>query len=524
MFRFGRVFLWLFILCSSLHDSSGGINHGLNTTFDPNSWGGAAAVSCLTAAVGGTCATGYNATCNGIASDSAALASWRTANASNVSNPAQSPLYIPPGSKCVFDTGSTSFLWDGTIGHSGVQKAVIWAYGASATAAGMQTSGFFQDNLHSSRINTANIGDDTVTLTPTAFGNGEISRYAVGNWICIDGVELQTPNSYPPNFSFFEFHRITNINPGTGVITLDAQLSKQYKSTWPLIDAGSASTTDLAGPASIHLMDASWNTDSALYGLTVPGPNGVNSSGRKLAHYNVSFNGNGVAPSTGVDISYTGSYLGTQVEVDKEITTLAFRNSSAVQILFQSSSIDTVIFSGVSLTGGLNGTPNNLSCTNSVLNNVVFIGPTQFGHGNSLSFTNCTIPVSDGHGLNSGPTVLSVDPSIFSYSNGTFSVAVASDHPTIQWAVPGEKYFFATAGNAQCSTATSFAISDISVVSTTLNITTGSWTQNGSPISTPVALPTPCSGGAASKYIAYPAATITQTNSGPMDLTVFAAP
>src|SRR6266436_1704346 len=46
--------------------------HGLNTTFDPARWGGPSAVSCLGPSIVGTCDTGYNATCAGGATDSAA--------------------------------------------------------------------------------------------------------------------------------------------------------------------------------------------------------------------------------------------------------------------------------------------------------------------------------------------------------------------------------------------------------------------------------------------------------------------
>jgi hypothetical protein len=260
-------------------------------------------------------------------------------------------------------------------------------------------------------------------------------------------------------------------------------------------------------------MNPSWKTNAAIYGLTVLGPNGVGSSGKDISHYDVSFNGLGVAPSAAMNVGYAFSWLGSQVEIDKDITNLLFLRSSAVQLLFQSASIDNLRLDGVVLPGALNGTPGNTVCVNSVLNPAAFIGPTQFGHGNSISLDGCTVPVS-GSGLTTGPTVISVDAATLSYSSGTFSIAVASDHPVVQWGAIGQKYFFATAGNAQCSTPTSFKITDMNIVSTTLNIVTD----------LVGALPTPCSGGAAAKYIAYPAATITQKFSGPADLTQFAAP
>lgn len=495
----------LLLTCAS---AVAGGRGGHNTTFDANLFGGPSNVSCLTAAVAGVCATGYNAPCDGVSSDSTAYDAFRSASVA--ANPAPAYLYIPPPCKLKF-ASSNGFIWDGVAAHAGIQRLTVWAYGVTAVApVSLQTGGFWQDNVHSARIQTAIPGDATVTLVTAS----DALRFSVGDWICVDALELQT-SGFPPNFAFFEYRLITAITgTTTKVFTLSSPLTKTYKSTWPLIDAGSGSTTDLAGPATIHVMQPSWNANTTIYGLTVPASaGGVNSSGRDIVHYDVVFNGTGNAPTTAIDIWYFGSSLGPQVETDKEVSNLNFVRSSAQQIFVQSSSVDNLLLDTVTLWGALNGTALNTTIRNSVLSPVAFIGPTDFGHGNTLTIDGTTIPVSGG-GLTTSPAVIRVDPSIFAYSSGVFSIPVASAASVWQWAVPGQKYFFAKLDNTQCSTPTTFTITDLAVVSTTLNITTD----------LVGALPTPCSGGAASWYVAYPAATITQKFSGPANLTQYAAP
>src|SRR5262249_17219325 len=134
-------------------------------------------------------------------------------------------------------------------------------------------------------IASTNIGDMSVTL----LNAGDASNFAVGNWVCVCGLELQH-GGFPPNFQFYEYRLITNISGTT--VTLNAPLANQYLSTWPQND-----TKD--GPAAIWLMDSTWNSNVAIYGLTFIANPQFDAAGRTVALYDVVLPAvDNVAPST----------------------------------------------------------------------------------------------------------------------------------------------------------------------------------------------------------------------------------
>jgi hypothetical protein len=62
----------------------------------------------------------------------------------------------------------------------------------------------------------------------------------------------------PPNPQFFDYVMITNINAGTGVITISAPLKYSYSQNWPNFVQGDANTTDLGGPGTLFALSDAW--------------------------------------------------------------------------------------------------------------------------------------------------------------------------------------------------------------------------------------------------------------------------
>ncbi len=524
-FDLNRILVLLLLTCSFAHAGGRG---GHNTTFDPNLFGGAANVSCLTTSVAGTCSTGYNATCNGVADDSTPLKNWLAA--SLAANPARAVLYIPPGSRCHF-ASVNNFVVDTSIAGSGgfqygdgIRNAVIWGYGASSDAWAVIGEGFGQNNLTTARIQTVSAGATSVTLSV----GGDASKFAIGKWIAITGIQLQN-GGYPQNFQFFEYKLITNIVGS--VITLNSPLTYSYKSTWPVYDAGSASTTDYGGPGTIYLMGPSWNTNVQVYGLGFNPTTGgaeLPSSGRNISFYDIAFaqsipssSAAGPAPSMSeatwfFNTSWSTLSSSSGMEIDKQVSFLGLINSNG-RIFTQSAANDNLLISG--FRGSISGTAKNTTILNAVLpavteGNSLTIGPNCYGQGSTLAI--------DGTSIASGSSVnCFVLKTALSYSTGTFSIANGSVFAnTLTWGVPGGRYFFGFAfGSTTCNAGVSFTITDITQDVTNTNYITD----------LVGALPNPtCDAGSGSqvydRYVAYPAATITQKNSTGTNMTQFAAP
>lgn len=493
---FNAVLLLIFLV--AIDDGSASINHGINTTFNPAAWGGAANVSCLTAAIPGTCSTGYNATCNGIANDDTALANWRTA--SIAANPARAVLYIPPGSNCNFVSCAVFVTADpcnGTEGTPGILNVVVWGYGATVNAAWFGGLDFYQgDEIHGALIQSANIGDTVLNLVTSA----QSSRLAVGNYIYVDGLALQK-GGFPPNWQFYETHRVIAIN--SGAITIDAPLKHKYLSTWPQID-----DFNTGGPASIHILQTSWNVDFEVHGLTITGPGQVNVIGRNIRVYGTAFGSGGSGPSSSASIMYSNTSGGT--ELDKNVENMAIYSHSfscsplpCGNFTIQNPSAANLIINGMTLSGSLNGTAENVVVTNSKFS-ALRVGPTGFGAGGSLSISNTTFQTA------SSSTNLNIALSALSWDNaGTLSIPNNSASINVAWAifVPGATYYFGESDGT-----------DSSIPHTTFHVT--GITTNGATTfyATDIpagALPSPsCNSQPCLTVAVYSLTTVTQTNTG----------
>jgi hypothetical protein len=173
--------------------------------------------------------TDFGASCNGSGNDNAAFTAFNSwAKSWQISNSGLIELDIPSGSVCTFSSTGESGNWFAR----GIKSLLV--VGSGATTGSRATlsdnngagNGFFlggfgivADKVHSSRVATVAAGANIVTLlTP-----GESSRFKVGNWALISGLDMMG-YGYPPNPAFFEYVQITAINSGTGAITFAAPL------------------------------------------------------------------------------------------------------------------------------------------------------------------------------------------------------------------------------------------------------------------------------------------------------------
>lgn len=487
--------LLVVLICALFSTSAfAGGRGGHNTTFDPNLFPGAATY-CLTAVVSGKCSTGFNATCDGAANDTAAYKSFlATATALTT----QVVLYIPPGSRCriVYDGTFTSNVLGSITSGTAIKNFVQWGYGASIDL--YLSFGFTGSSARTGLIQSTTPGDTSVTLITA----GDASNYIVGDWVCVCGLELQH-GGFPPNFQFYEFRMITAINGG--LVSLSSALSNQYLSTWPTSDPKD-------GPAAIWPMVSAWNAIAAIYGINVVETGGqINVNGRTVTLQDVTIpRVKNVAFSANQTISAFFTDLGSP-EVDKIIERAILYRSTASVITIQSPAPTQMEFVSSSVSTSLNGTPGNIAIINSRIP-VVAPGPVGYGHGQSI--------VSDGTYFGAAQQN-TTNILLFDLTLTTGVLSIAKTNPNrfnlLAIGVPGQKYYY---GAADCTNnsipATVFSITamreDVSNFYADTDIL-------GSPAPT-------CGGVACTKICPYAAALITQKNSpaGSANITTFAAP
>lgn len=411
---------FLLLLSAQVGSGRGG---GHVTTWDPNLFGGGWV--CFGTAVTG-CSQGFNATCSGVADDTAALTSFRSFAAAQLG---QVKLYIPPGAKC-------NIVYDGTFSFtSGAHTLIVWAYGATfnnLTLGGIQA--FFQDAVHQALISNANAGDTTVIVT-----DGNFARFKQKDWIAVTGIALQN-FGYPPNHQFFEYRLIVNCGTTDGspctsaTFTLESQLINTYKSTWPTVSTGLIPS----GPATIFDLDQAWNTNLQWYGGTSLSVAQENLLGRDIAIYDLNIvDGN---PTVSKNWWCFYCRFSLQTEIDKDNENVYFYRS-AIGAVASSSVNRNITYDATSGSGSLNGTGRFVTVKNGSSFVGAALGTAGYGHSETLTL--------DGSNLGAFQCSLNaVQVGWLTYSSGTFSIANAAPNwaNAVSWGVPGYSYFFGTVG------------------------------------------------------------------------------
>jgi opacity protein-like surface antigen len=210
--------------------------------------------------------TDFGATCNGVADDSRAFASfiawakrWQQTNSGLIE------LDLPSGSTCILYNPH----W------AGIKKLQIVGYGATLKGSfflgvdGMRTGPDYRG-----KVQSVSAGSNSVTLLNAA----DAAKFKVGAWALMSGYDLQgllnVDYGYPPNWAFMEYVQISSINGAT--VTFTAPLKYSYLSNWPSFNRWNG------GPAQLNVLSDDWNIELEYKGLHISMPGQIYANGRTV--------------------------------------------------------------------------------------------------------------------------------------------------------------------------------------------------------------------------------------------------
>lgn len=368
----------------------------------------------------------FRAICDGKTDAAPAFAAF---NKWAVTQTAMVQLTIPSGSVCAFK--SSQALW----WAKGIKNLLVVGYGATLTNNGSDVPAFFlggrgqyQDNRHSARLATVSAGSSKVQLlTPS-----QASLFTVGNYALITGFDLQgvwqTPYGYPTNPHWFEYAKVTSIDPTSGTVTFGAPLKNTYKSTWPSYNSGSQFEVDAGGPATLYALDPSWDTQVEYRGLTISQDKvQTYSNGRSITYRDVKFTGAncGVPTQNVLWQAINTDMSACNMEVDKLITSMVMDRVTINQLKFQSSSTDLLTMSNSTVISQMTGTPKKAVISDTKITDFR-PGAFAYGRTDEVVCTNCVIQSFNPSGVfesgfGSNPVQLSyaMSKGVISFPNGT---------------------------------------------------------------------------------------------------------
>lgn len=391
---------------------------------------------------------------------------WARAN-QGASN--QVVLTIPNGSNCWFGNGTFNYISVFNAFAAGINNLIVEGAGATLNSvggrgfalggSGVCQSGLTSVNGCSARIQTANPNDTTVTLTADSLAAGYASRFnaVAGQWIMIGGLDIQglfqAGFGYPPNQNVFEWRQITNVNAGTGVITLDRSLTNYYSADWPNYNPGSNFESDSGGSATIWTVGNSgvggtqnnWNSTVEYRGLTINQEGQTYANVRNVTYRGVTFGGAfGAVPTQNETWSSINSNHGfNDLETDKLVGLMYMDGVTIFKIVFQSTSTDRFVLKNSTLTQLVGGAKfTEISDTDI---DSYFPGTWAYGATGTSNYTTCTrcniTTLSADMGYNDF-----YDPMPYSMTSGLITMVNSAAKGSAQRPfVPGSKVYYGAA-------------------------------------------------------------------------------
>jgi hypothetical protein len=387
--------------------------------------------------------------------DAAAFRTFNTWAQANQGSNNQVVLTVPNGSVCWFGTGAQINGINNAFAM-GIKNLIVEGTGATITSVngaglwlgqkGMCQVGLASGSGCSARLQTVSAGSTTVTLTAASLSAGYISRFTVGQWVMLGGLDTQGiflgPYGYPINNTYFEWREIVAVDAGTGIITLDRPITNDYLSTWPNYNSGNNFEADNGGPATIWAIDTalnSWNASMEYRGLTISQAGQTYSPGRNVTFRNVTMTGSLCAIPTQNETwtAINSDFSSCFIEVDKLIGTYTLDNTNFTYIHFQSNSVDSFITrNGTSITS-LIGTAKSANMTDTTIGE---FRPGSNTHGNTIGPVICTrCDVTSLQLVNAGLGDWGSSPWPYTMSGGVISFpigAVQGAGPTQRWVSP----------------------------------------------------------------------------------------
>ena len=371
-------------------------------------------------------------------------------------------LTVPKGANCWFG----SSVWSTSVNianawAAGINNLVVEGAGATINSVGgagfwlggrgVCQAGIASANGCSARIETAQAGAKQIALTPSSLTAGYISRFPVGKWLMLGGLDTQglwkAPYGFPPNQTFFEWRQVTGVDTATGVINLDRPLSNAYLSTWPNYNQGNNYEADNGGPATIWAVGDTWNSTVEYRGLTINQEGQTYSPARHVTYRGVTFGGGhgGIPTQNETWSAINSSFANVNMETDKLIGTMMMDGVTIGQIKFQSSSTDRLIMKNSTVTKVLDGTAKRAEITDTRLG-AFKVGAYAYGVASGpVVCTRCTVTTFDFYGGFVQTDLLSD----YSMSGGVISfpnTAATGSGPAHRWVVPGTTVFWSAPG------------------------------------------------------------------------------
>lgn len=357
-------------------------------------------------------------------------------------------LYIAPGTY----TGNAAFNFANTSGVAG-SSLVIEAYGVTLTAPGGAangvaiTSGLVQgaDNFKETRIDTVNSGASTVTLKTAA----ETSRFSVGQWCIVSGVNLQGAGD-PPNLGIFEHKKIQSI--GTGTLTFTEPLVNSYKDTWPAYAGGGVGR---GGPASVYPLQGFWDQEVEVKGARFTDTGNLTYGKPRVMQWtDCTFDTYGPCPTINKLFRMVRSTTqGNVIEVDKCVQRMEVIDSTPNAVDFQSSSVNELYVTGTTVASYWRGVAGGDTYINGLDVPEFRFGVSSYGtvrgHTELVDCNSANATFSTGYVFD-----------LADYTEEGGGVISIAGGP-VTWAVPGGYFYLASGTNPQ-NFAASYQVTDIS--------------------------------------------------------------
>jgi hypothetical protein len=391
----------------------------------------------------------YGAIGDGVNNDTGAFNAFRNEWGSNINqstgetlNFGTKPveLYLPPGDYICNGTGFGRM--------NGFKRIHFNGYGArwvGTTAllncnspngySGVLGGGF--NGVSSCYFQDVDAGEDTVTLSDPGtdmqlfdpddvFGGAPDPR----EWVLIGGIDLQGFGS-PPNPQRFEYAQIVSRTATT--LTFKAPLKYSYRSHWPVWFPGNSSNTDQGGPATIWLTNPEWDSEYSFSGMEFTQSGFLQVRSRKVTFTDCIFAGQPL-PSMIRDMVHDRCEINSNIEADKNVETLVYRDCRLRGIHFQSVSIERVFLENCTIREESLGFQGRAKRTIIRGCDIANLGH-DLGYGAAETFT-----VEDCRILNLSVPLIGEGDGMTSFTDeggGLYSTLSPHNGPRI-WAVPGQ--------------------------------------------------------------------------------------
>lgn len=365
--------------------------------------------------------------------------------ASPVTVQLQSPIRVTLNSTTGLSTGDTIFL-SGLTGRGQLPQrmnGLKWIKVVNGTQIDL-----FQWVFDGGYTSGGVGGGDRTSLMPVG------SKVMMSGWI--NQAYWGAPYGFPSNPHWFEYKTVTSTNSGTHEICFDAQLANTYKDTWPQYNTGSQFEVDPGGPATLYVLDPTWETSIEFKSLTLHAPNGqTTANGRTITWRDVTMVGAHCAiPTQNVTHNWINvNGPDCSIETDKIVGTWNISGTNVLRkVDVQSSSMDDINISGLTTTNGFFGGGKRTTIDNSTLASTYTTATLAYGVSDSTIITNTSLP---GGITGGGGSVRVDDPKRpWSMSGGIITIPNAysrsgcCEYSEIQtrYVVPGHYMFWAGGG------------------------------------------------------------------------------